>query len=418
LTRCNIFKYLQTSEQERANRGRPTSTIDKQASNHRLLSIKIKLHQEQETQRQEQSCSKGTATLGWVRSSPRIHIHIRIRASSNKVKREDPKSKGNPNQAMEVMFTAAAVFVLTTATSPLVVQVSSFVSNPVFHGERHYFANNHQRNNNNNRNNHHHHVLLSAESTSSSSSSSSSSWSLNENWDSLSGESSGGGGESASAASTTPTQSLSKEEINDPIGRAVRQLEEDERQWIAHHGGVDGGAIPLKDEVDNAVEEIHSFAFRGDPSDPPLYDTEETLKQQNVSSEKLATSAEQEITMLVRCNQAPDRLLAGEGRALTPLTEAERRDVSQLMDAVACACDPASSGATATQQLGMTPFYVDAVANMFFEHAVAVPVTKDDKKSSEELVVMNRDGVANWITKSLGSEGKVSKHDKRVLAGE
>jgi ferredoxin len=101
---------------------------------------------------------------------------------------------------------------------------------------------------------------------------------------------------------------------------------------------------------------------------------------------------------------------------LTPLTEAERRDVSQLMDAVACACDPASSGATATQQLGMTPFYVDAVANMFFEHAVAVPVTKDDKKSSEELVVMNRDGVANWITKSLGSEGKVSKHDKRVLA--
>jgi ferredoxin len=101
-----------------------------------------------------------------------------------------------------------------------------------------------------------------------------------------------------------------------------------------------------------------------------------------------------EISMLVRCNEVPEELLIEEGRALPPLTEEQRDDVSQL---VTYNEDDSS--------VQVSEFFRNAIAVMFREHAI----TNDEDKT-----IMKAAGVASWMSKSLGSH--VSAHDKRVLS--
>jgi len=201
-------------------------------------------------------------------------------------------------------------------------------------------------------------------------------WGVGESWDSLSNE-----GDGVSAP-------LSPEEMNDPIGRAVKILEQE-----AHKN--DAQAYKM-DFIDQAVETIQSF--HGDPSDPPLYDTTESLEKY-VGSDQFAADADQEISLLLRCNKSPETFLVKEGRALFPLTKDERHDIAQLV-LVSLEQDP--------NTIEITDFVKDAVSKMFLQHA------KTEEKSN--AIIMDRGCVAKWMTQSLG-EGSISKHDKRVTSG-
>lgn len=147
--------------------------------------------------------------------------------------------------------------------------------------------------------------------------------------------------------------------------------------------------------LENIIDEIHNEYATLD--DPPLYDTSFEEPSPSLEDSILGTM-DKEIAMLVRCNERPDTLLIQEGRALPPLTEDERNEVSQLV-----------VWNEDSKDFEATDFLRNAVSKMFKEHAV----------SSVRDKVLSMDGacVAAWMTKSLQSEekGKVSPHDKRVL---
>lgn len=104
-----------------------------------------------------------------------------------------------------------------------------------------------------------------------------------------------------------------------------------------------------------------------------------------------------EIALLVRCDQQPADLLISEGRALPPLTDAERNDVSQLVNV---------EGESYPYQA--TQFLRESVSKIFQEHASVDPL--------DGALCLDRSGVACWMTKSLKTEeGRVSAHDSRVL---
>lgn len=97
-----------------------------------------------------------------------------------------------------------------------------------------------------------------------------------------------------------------------------------------------------------------------------------------------------EISLLVRCNDSPEQLLISQGRALPPLTDAERDDVSQLIQV------------SKHGSLEATPFLKESVKVMFGQHATAGN--------------MGPSRVAAWLKKSLGADesGAIGPHDWRV----
>jgi hypothetical protein len=111
-----------------------------------------------------------------------------------------------------------------------------------------------------------------------------------------------------------------------------------------------------------------------------------------------------EIAMLVRCNKSPEDLLIQEGRALPPLTEEQRNDVTQLVTIVRAG----KQTTTNTDGWHMTDFFQEAVAAMFDAHAVAV----DDDNNN----VLDAAGVATWMQQSLGAQepGPIGRHNQRV----
>ena len=144
---------------------------------------------------------------------------------------------------------------------------------------------------------------------------------------------------------------------------------------------------------------------------------------------------DQEIAMLVRCNEHPEELLIYEGRALAPLTDKESNDPFQLVEqqqqqATTTTTNPTTNyfrqleqqpakdddettAATktnpTTNYFRMTPFLKESVSIMFHKHAISDP--------SDGVLSLDRKGVAKWMTKCLKSEEKipVSAHDNRVL---
>jgi len=147
--------------------------------------------------------------------------------------------------------------------------------------------------------------------------------------------------------------------------------------------------------VRDAVDEINNAYTAVDGQ--PLYDTsfDEPSADHSIK-DSIERKMDDEIAMLVRCNERPESLLIEEGRALPPLSEEEKNDVSQLV-------------VWNKDTFEATEFLRDAVSKMFREHAA--PSVKDG------ILSMDRAGVASWMTKSLQGveKGKVSQHDKRVL---
>ena len=204
-------------------------------------------------------------------------------------------------------------------------------------------------------------------------------WGIGDNWDSLSRE---------NALIETSTV------FNQDVAANVAQ-ELDEASTAS---------LSTEDEWFQGVMDEINDLYNGEK----LYDTR--IEQSEVSStstassdpalavdEDLESKMDEEISMLVRCNEYPQELLVKSGRVVVPLSEAERDDPMQLVQL------------DGQNTLQPTRFLKMAVSTMFRRHAR--PLTDDSKK-----YVMDREAVANWMTHSLRSEdgGKVSLHDKRV----
>ena len=153
----------------------------------------------------------------------------------------------------------------------------------------------------------------------------------------------------------------------------------------------------MSDE-DYWIESVLDEIYNAYPSldDPPLYDT--SFDEPDIDrtvEDSTRNNMDDEIAMLVRCNEQPDLLLIEEGRALPPLSIEEKNDVSQLVFWNGDAFEA-------------TAFLKTAVSNIFKEHA------KSDVRDG--VLSMDRECIASWMTKSLQEEekGKVSQHDIRV----
>ena len=142
--------------------------------------------------------------------------------------------------------------------------------------------------------------------------------------------------------------------------------------------------------INDVVDEIHNeFTTLDEVS---LYDTEFGEPDVVHSIDDMGS----EIAMLVRCNENPEELLISQGRALPPLTQEEKDDVSQLV--------------TFNEKEGKyepTNFLTTAVSLMFGMHA------KEDKLDG--VLCMGRNEVANWMTRALKEQFPTSPHDSRVL---
>lgn len=163
---------------------------------------------------------------------------------------------------------------------------------------------------------------------------------------------------------------------------------------VEYNAEVGEGTVQMSDEdiwIQDALDEIHNVF-------PTLND--HSVDEQSADDDNMEafidSEMDDEIAMLVRCNEEPESLLIEEGRAIAPLTTEEKNDVSQLV-------------VFNKDEFEATKFFKDAVSNMFRKHAT--PSVLD------EIFSMDRASVASWMTKSLKEtgEGKVSSHDRRVL---
>jgi len=202
------------------------------------------------------------------------------------------------------------------------------------------------------------------------------SWSIADDWESLSS--------SSQENSSFDSSNLFNQH---PADRAARELE-------AQMHAMDQNEASSEDVwVTDAIDEIHHSLGSGQDG---LYDT--SFDEEDYSAK--ATSQEivdQEIAMLVRCNEHPDDLLIHEGRAVAELTQEEKNDPFQLVQF------------SEEHKFQPTQFLKDSVSFMFQQHCA--PHGLDGVPS------LDRKGIAKWMTKSLVSEkeGVVSAHDKRVV---
>lgn len=95
----------------------------------------------------------------------------------------------------------------------------------------------------------------------------------------------------------------------------------------------------------------------------------------------------QEISLLVRCNEDPTHLLMESGRALPPLTQAEKDDVRQLI----VLDDNDDKDHNDSDRRQPTAFLRHAVETMFRQYA-----------SSPDTHTMGRSQVAQWFTVCTG----------------
>ena len=179
------------------------------------------------------------------------------------------------------------------------------------------------------------------------------------------------------------------------------------RDIVYSTGGVD---VEMSEDdiwLRDAIDEIHNEFSTLDPS-VKLYDVgygRDGFESYTKTISYLDEMGE-EIAMLVRCNERPEAMLVEGGRALPPLSNEEKNDVSQLLDIIA-----QDDGVVVEP----TDFLRESVSSMFHEHARRNELGKND---DEGLLILDRPAVAKWMTKALKSEKntrRVSAQDVRVL---
>ncbi|CAJ1946446.1 unnamed protein product [Cylindrotheca closterium] len=202
------------------------------------------------------------------------------------------------------------------------------------------------------------------------------SWSIADDWDSLSSSSQ----ENSNFDSATIFN-------QHPADHAAKEFEAREDNGVKEASGEDPWLTDVIEEIYHPLPTVQDN----------LYDTgfEEEDFGSAASSDEVM---DQEIAMLVRCNEQPGDLLINEGRAIAPLTEEEKNDPFQLVQF------------SEQHKFQPTEFLRRTISNMFDQHA-----TPDEQ---DGVPCMDRKGIAKWMTQSLSSdknEGVVSAHDKRVV---
>lgn len=119
-------------------------------------------------------------------------------------------------------------------------------------------------------------------------------------------------------------------------------------------------------------------------SEQPATDSDEL----GVAEESNSEEKGYEISRMVRCNEEPTELLYETGRAIKPLSKAQRDDVNQLLD---------------PHTTEPTEFFHSAISTIFNRYAAA----SESKEST-----MNDKDVAAWMRQCLGEQ--VTKFDPRV----
>eukprot|EP00957_Ditylum_brightwellii_P189166 14399261-Ditylum_brightwellii.AAC.1 len=209
------------------------------------------------------------------------------------------------------------------------------------------------------------------------SSSSTGEWSVSDDWSTLS--------------STSPKIDSDLLYNSDIVSVAARAMEQQQQQQETVEVAAGEEDVELQETVDYIYHNTH------EPNDPALYDTPASLNTVDFLDE-----AGKEVSLLVRCNEYPEELLIQEGRALAPLTEDEKYNVSQLIKVL-------DEEDETKKRFETTPFFEKAVSKLFAEHAVSVPNTEKHEK------VLDRAAIARWMSKSLSNESDVVvQHDKRV----
>jgi hypothetical protein len=224
--------------------------------------------------------------------------------------------------------------------------------------------------------------------SSSSSSSSSSRWSPIDDWNQLSSESSHN---RVPDSGTIMNQDLAQKAARAmEQGMATTAGDLQTKESLEEHAW-------LKDTLDNILTVSEEDNDDDDDQDQDSR-TGSTEKLDGLDKERFVDDMGREIALLVRCNKSPEDMLIQEGRALPPLTEEQRNDVTQLVTIVR----------GKTEGWHMSDFFEEAVAAIFDTHAVAVD---DDNQN-----VLDAVGVAAWMKKSLGAEepGPIGQHNQRV----
>lgn len=189
-----------------------------------------------------------------------------------------------------------------------------------------------------------------------------------------------------------------------------------------------GEEIPPLSEEDAWVQEIIEDIVTDPLSSTPLYDTPDRPsskrhKTPQQQQQEMEQRMEDEIAMLIRCNESPEDMLVRSGKAVADLTVEEKLDVSQLL-----VWQKRKKGKQGGRWQA-SPFLKKAVRQIFRTYA-----THNEK---DDLLVMDAKGVAQWMTRSIGDElgtyterikkgqqltsarqkksFKIAKHDSRVL---
>ena len=172
-----------------------------------------------------------------------------------------------------------------------------------------------------------------------------------------------------------------------------------------------------EDLIHDVIDGIHSPILN--PNEPALYDTQKSFEEYSQTihfEDELGT----EIGLLVRCNESPDDLLVMEGRALPALTKEDQysplhllRKVEEIEDEVDEVDEPSlDTNHAIVGGYKPTDYFYNAVSTMFHQHS---SVSASTSTTDEKDVVMNSEGIASWMTQSLGGP-KVGMFDKRVGA--
>lgn len=181
----------------------------------------------------------------------------------------------------------------------------------------------------------------------------------------------------------------------------------------------DNAKASLEEEdafTQSVIDKIQTESL--DPDGPALYDlhghnpfkqrssTQDTSSTLSFSSDDLGQ--DQEIALLVRCNERPNSLLVDGGRALPTLSDEEKYDVYQLVCKI-LKSDSLGQDSSDEQSFYFEPtdFFRESVTKIFNVHAKVIKV-----EGGRNIKVLGYAQIASWLSKSLGES--VGQHDKRI----
>lgn len=148
------------------------------------------------------------------------------------------------------------------------------------------------------------------------------------------------------------------------------------------------------DFVENAVDMIAGNLDYNEPDGVQLYDT-----ISSVNTQRKRDHVEDEISLMIRCNQTPEQFLIEKGRALPELTDEMKYSAEFLLETVATGSD---SSQNLPLQPKMTSFFQQSVRKIFDRYSVK---TADSK-------ILDRKALSQWI--STCTKQTLGEHDNSI----